>query len=106
MPSRAFLLESTKVDTSPASDYGRVVPLFDGPRTSLFDSAIVSQIQSKLLDYEYDPNEDYIVASGDLAAVSVLIGSAAQLWESIRLLIWDPRNGGAYQLLEITSESA
>ena len=88
---RAFVLEPSKYDSSQAEDFGKRVYVFaEGEfRISIFDDRFVGKVVDKLMDYNFDPDQDFIVLTGDLIVVS-LFAVAATSWTDLRVkaLAW------------------
>lgn len=100
---RAFVLEPSKYSVRSVLELANdLVYLYpnEGDRTSLYDDAIIEDIQNLLEEYDFDPLSDYIVATGDVAAIVVLLSSVCIAYDSVRILVWDSKES-KYAKLDI-----
>lgn len=106
MSNRCFLFEPChNLCIDDATEFGRVVTLFDETswRTSLFDPELIDVIQQKLTDFNFNPESDYVVASGQFLAVVIFLMVASQFGD-IRILAWNAKDR-EYELLGNQNET-
>jgi hypothetical protein len=101
------LIEEPKrdMDLSTAQRFGDVEVIFpEGQRrASIFATEdFLSQLVTELRRRDYDPNLDYIVAAGSVAAVTLAIGEIASLYGSIQVLIFNSARGEDGQYISRT----
>lgn len=89
---RAFVLEESKYDSSSAEDFARVTYVY-GPgeiRPSIFDPTLHGAVWDKLESYNYDPIQDYLVLTGDMIPVSILLSVAMRIARThgVKVLVW------------------
>ena len=91
---RCFILEPTKLDTSLVEDFGERVWLFDGnERPSIFEHDFDEAVLRRIEQFKYNPDEDFFVIAGDIAAVSRAMSALGQYFDGcFDLLIWDASN--------------
>ncbi len=92
--AKVILFEPVDYDVAAAATYGEVTYLYrtGEERPSLFDERIRGSILMKLLDMGYDPDEDYIAATGSVAKVALMLGVAACRFEHTSILNFDARD--------------
>lgn len=69
----------SRMDRANLSDYGKLIPLLDDFRPSIWEgAALIKSFKTALTEHDYDPASDYIVLTGKTIYVAVLM---AALWE-------------------------
>jgi hypothetical protein len=75
-------------DFSAAEQFGQIVPILDDSDNPLFLTRLMPKIKKSLADFS--PN-DYFLAVGDPAVMSVCAGIIMRRQASIKLLKWNRR---------------
>ena len=92
MKPRAILLEPVNrdIDISTAAVHGEIVFLFNrgDNKPNIFDDRFQDAIDERLTAIDYDPDRDYIVASGQLIAILTMVGLLTAAYGEIRVLVF------------------
>lgn len=91
---RAFVIEDTTLDVSRAGDFGDVTVLFKRgyPRPSLWESSYADVLVARLKEMTYDPDEDYIVLSGQMMALVVSVAAIVAAYGKFKALAFNAHN--------------
>lgn len=78
-----------------AKRFGRLVFLFgdESVRPHSLDQGFANRVIEELMRHSYDPDFDYVAASGDMVAVVLMVAVAAQGWDVVNVLCFDHRDG-------------
>lgn len=87
----------TKYDLTPAKEFGELVDVLPVGQT-FWDAETIAAQAERILNattWEFDPDEDYILAIGDPVAIAVVAMIAGRLGK-LNILKWD-RKAQSYQ---------
>lgn len=87
-----------KFDITPAGKFGDIEYIFGGGQIALMPEALVDAIDERLRELDYNPAEDYLLASGDIVVAVAVALRMAELGP-VRMLRWERRNA-AYNVIE------
>src|SRR6266704_299889 len=92
--SRAFLLEPTNLPTDKAERFGTVTLLYD--HVALHPNPLLPSFSPVVLDklerLEFDPLVDYVIVSGRMTALIVMVAALVRVFGIIRALVYDSRD--------------
>ncbi len=95
--SRAFVLEQTIQSTRKAEKFGHVVLLYermqDYPNPLRRPQDFQSILVCRLANEGFDPDEDFIVVTGRMTAVVILVAAVVAAFGSARLLLYEMDRG-------------
>lgn len=95
--SRVFFVPNCgKWDLSNAERYGRIVRLTGMRSNPLEPDDIMREAERQLLDYDYDPDSDFIAFTGPSVVVTLLFAVAIKKNGRANLLIYDGKNSKEY----------
>jgi hypothetical protein len=77
-------------DLSPATEYGELVYLFGPGQIALQPEAVVDGISARLDELEFDPEQDYLLATGDVTVYGEVYRQMVDR-DGVRVLRWDGR---------------
>lgn len=102
MPSVYIVQVAPKLNYVPAEAYGELIPIFKPGEqvTSLTVDSALDTAESVL--HNYDADIDYLLLTGDPAAIAVATAVIARRHGRIRLLKWD-REACRYHVVEVTA---
>lgn len=88
---RAFYLEPTEYPVDQAGQYGKVIQLFRSkkdhppPLDKRFGAALIK----KLDDYQFNADEDYLIATGHMQSMVIMVGTVIEEYGPISVLCFD-----------------
>jgi hypothetical protein len=88
MNNRAFMVHPGRDDVSRAERFAEVRYLFrsDERRPSIWSDEFQIEIVSRLEEFGYCPDSDYLLVTGHLATVTMFIGAVTGAWPDRRPL--------------------
>lgn len=87
-----------KFDLTPAMKFGELKFVFGGGQVAIMPEAFADAIDERLVELEYNPEEDFLLASGDIVVAVAVALRMAEIGP-VRMLRWERRNG-AYNVIE------
>lgn len=97
---RTFLFKDVRLDVSTAAKHGPVTVLFPKgkKRPGVFSKGFASAVENELCNHGFDPNQDAIICSGDLATVVRFVEATSALYGGCKMLVFNAIDN-EYQLL-------
>ena len=95
-PRVFFVPNCGKFDLGDAEKFGRIVKLSGMRSNPLEPNDVMREAERQLLDYDYDPDNDYIAFTGSSVLVALLFATALRRNGRANLLLFDARQGGQY----------
>lgn len=91
MKPRVFAFERCEQDVSAAAKFGEVVYLFDadGSRPSIWSDEFGEQVVKTLMNWRFNPDEDFILCTGKMVPLMMLSLTALAEFEVINLLLYN-----------------
>lgn len=89
--SRVFILyDDYRYDTSKAGEFGTPIYLLNEPPRNPFDpQTIVASVEARLENQDFNAHEDFLVLTGNMTFVSVMLATVAASYGVVRMLIFD-----------------
>lgn len=88
---RVFVLEPTMHDASGASQFGEITMVFEHQRDHppTFSQGFRISLMKRLHELSFDPDEDYLVITGQLVALTIAIAAMVAKYGAIRTLCFN-----------------
>lgn len=92
---RVFVLEPTEYSMAKAKRFGQLVFLFgdESLRPHATEAEFSRQVLAKLKELEFDPEFDFVAASGEMVAVVAFVALVAAQCSNVTILLFDHREG-------------
>lgn len=89
---RVFIAYDTpKYDTRGAEDYGKRVFLLKNELHPLSVHDVVGELQRRLTEMRFNPNEDVVCLTGGTVLVAMLCAVCAKMFDRFTVLVYDAK---------------
>jgi len=94
MSHKVFVLEPVKYDLSSVGEYGDIHYLYEAnePRSSVWTSAFVNDCFSRLKNFDFNCDRDFILVSGAQVPLTLLVAHLVASFETVNLLLFDAKH--------------
>lgn len=88
---RAFALEPTNLDVSPASRFGEIVHLYKGPSEHplAYEARFAKELITRLNELKFDAECDALILAGKLHSMVAMVAAAVVHFGKVNVLMFD-----------------
>ena len=94
MTARAFILENGRLSTDAAEEHAHRVFLYERLPNPLMPDKLLVELREKLIEYNFDPEADFLVLTGSPVHLAMMTLAAMDLspWDKLNILVFDSRS--------------